>query len=145
MTRKNTNRAQYTAQAIRQELTEQGIEPRRVQSETQDLTTTVQVTLVDANPATLARARQICAKYQIIHEDDIAPGRLIDNRRDDIPQVGQVEVKNNLTDDLCVVIARFIKRRTENNPTIQEIWEMFEGKRMDFWLSRPASGRAMAA
>lgn len=140
MTRKKS-RAGRTADALRDQLVQEGIRPHRISYDSRNFNQSVEVTLLDANPATRARAEGICRRYQVINEDPNQPGHLIDNRRDDIPQVATVTLRNNMSDGLCATIARFLMERTPEPTTIRQVWDLFEGKNLDFWLhaQRPAA------
>ena len=136
------NRARLTAETISRELAREGIRIHRISHQSNGISTSVDVTLLDADPFIHRRAREICERYQVIREDASVDGGIVCNRRSDLPQVGAVNVSNNLSDHLYAKIVRYLAERAQWPADARTVWQFFEGRAGDFWLHHQRSQQA---
>jgi hypothetical protein len=91
-----TTQHAQVAKLIRAELRKHGI-TANVRSRTASMMTAVDVTLYDALPATVEQVESFCATFVYGHFDGMQDLYEYSNRRDDIPQVKFLHVRNEIS------------------------------------------------
>ncbi len=132
------------AKAIRAELKRHGVKGR-VRASSGSMTSSVNVDLENALPATLEAVKKFAGRYEMGHFDGMTDSYEYSNTNDDLPQVKFVFVNNDYTDDIradawAFALAKFadLKGAPADYATARPM--SFGGHYSDVWLRRVLNG-----
>lgn len=112
MAREKSTQAQAAAM-IRKHLKAHGIKAR-VTSSSASMTNSVNVELVDELAPTVDKVEQFCKQFQQGHFDGMTDSYDYSNRRDDLPQVRFVFVRNERSEEMRVSLWAYCQKHHAN-------------------------------